>query len=122
MSKKEITIVNRKNEETMTTEQNSNRYFPENAEPPAPPTGAVTPKVVSKRTPWAKKPIENPHASPAGRCISFREEFDKYVIATYKNITEDERNAAWREVGMKMISEPYSRLRPVIDEHFNTIQ
>jgi hypothetical protein len=117
MSKKETTIMNRKDEESMTTES-SKRYFPDNAEPPAPPTGAVAPKTVAKRTPWAKKPIENPHASPAGRCINFKEEFDKYVTATYKKVTEDEKRDAWRVIGMQMLSEPYSRLRPVIDEYF----
>jgi hypothetical protein len=119
MSKKETTIVNRKDEESMTTES-SKRYFPDNAEPPAAPTGAVAPKTVAKRTPWMKKPIENPHASPAGRCINFREEFDKYVVAQYKHITEEERNAAWRVIGMQMITEPYGKLKNIIDEHFNT--
>ena len=71
----------------MTTES-AKRYFPENAEPPAAPTGAVAPKTVAKRTPWMKKPIENPHASPAGRCINFKEEFDKYVAGNVVEIPD----------------------------------
>ena len=97
------------------------RYFPDNAEPPAPPSGAIAPKVASKRTPWMKKPIENPHASPAGRCISFREEFDKYLEVAYKKATVEQRDAAWRVIAQQLATEPLSRLKELTDTYFKKL-
>lgn len=111
-----------KTEVLMSAESNiPKRYFPVNAEPPAPPSGAITPKVASKRTPWMKKPIENPHASPAGRCVNFREEFDKHVEVAYKKATVEQRDAAWRVIAQQMVTEPLSKLKELTDNYFTKL-
>lgn len=95
------------------------KFFPKGAKPSAPPAGALEPKVVSKRTPWMKKPIENPHSTPAGPCINLKDLFDNYLDKKYKKLKDEQRHQLWKEISFQMLSEPFSRLNEIIDSHLS---
>lgn len=100
-------------------EKEAKKFFPKGAKPPATPTGAVEPKVASKRTPWMKKPIENPHSTPAGPCVNLKDLFDNYLDKRYKKIKEEQRRVLWQVVSLQMLSEPFSKLNEIIDSHLS---
>ena len=104
---------------TIETEPKSKKFFPEHAEPPSAPSGAIVPKVAAKRTPWMKKPIVNPHATPASPCISLRDKFDNYVINNYKHIKADERATIWQTVACQIVETPKRDLIELINNHFS---
>ena len=95
------------------------KFFPKGAKPPSVPTGAVGPKVASKRTPWMKKPIENPHSTPAGPCVNLKDLFDNYLDKRYKKLKEEQRRMLWQTVSLQMLTEPFSRLIEIIDNHLS---
>lgn len=98
------------------------KFFPAGAVAKILPTGAVPPKpAATKRTPWAKKPIENPHSTPAGPCVNLRDLFDNHINKKYKRMSEEQRKVLWQEIGLKMIinNEPFSKIGDLIDEHLS---
>jgi len=100
-------------------EKGVKKFFPKGAKPPAPPSGALEPKVASKRTPWMKKPIENPHSTPAGPCTNLKDLFDSYIDKKYKKLKDEQRYALWKQVSLQMLTEPFSRLNEIIDSHLS---
>lgn len=74
-------------------------------------------KPVARRSPWMKKPIENPHSTPASSCYSMRDEFDNYIAKKYKKLKEDQIRSLWISVSNQMLSEPRSRLLELVDDH-----
>lgn len=105
--------------ETATKPKKEKKFFPKGAKPPAAPTGAIEPKVASKRTPWMKKPIENPHSTPAGPCVNLKDLFDNYLDKRYKKLKEEQRRVLWQAVSLQMLSEPFSKLNEIIDSHLS---
>lgn len=100
-------------------EKEAKKFFPKGAKPPSTPAGAVEPKVSSKRTPWMKKPIENPHSTPAGPCVNLKDLFDNYLDKRYKKIKEEQRRTLWQTVSLQMLTEPFNRLNEIIDSHLS---
>lgn len=121
--KEERTKLPKKTESTTAAapkkEKEAKKFFPKGAKPPATPTGAVEPKVASKRTPWMKKPIENPHSTPAGPCVNLKDLFDKYLDKRYKKLKDEQRYQLWKQVSLQMLTEPFSRLEEIIDSHLS---
>lgn len=114
-----IKLAKKTTTEPKTAKKETKKFFPKDAKPSAPPAGALEPKVVSKRTPWMKKPIENPHSTPAGPCINLKDLFDNYLDKKYKKIKDEQRHALWKKVSLQMLSEPFSRLNEIIDSHLS---
>jgi len=72
-------------------------------------------KAPAKRTPWARKPIENIHSTPANAGYSMRSEFDKYIAKKYKRLKDDQIKSLWITVSSQMLAEPNLKLLEVVD-------
>lgn len=97
------------------------KFFPDNAKAAAAPTGAVEPKIAAKRTPWARKPAEFGHGTPAGPCISLKKKFDTIVAEKYKKLTETQRRQLWDSFTAQVLIEPAVSLERFIDSNHNKI-
>lgn len=75
----------------------------------------IAEKVVVKRAPWVKKPVENIHSTPANAGYSMRSEFDKYIAKKYKRLKDDQIKSLWVTVSNKMLAEPNLKLLEVVD-------
>ena len=95
------------------------KFFPKGAKPPAPPAGALEPKVPSKRTPWMKKPVENPHSTPAGPCVNLKDLFDNHINKKYKRMKDEQRYALWKSILPLMLTEPFNKIGEIIDSHLS---
>lgn len=102
----------------MTTNKKSTKPSKATRKAPEQPvvTEPVAPtKVVAKRAPWSKKPVENIHSTPANAGYSMRSEFDKYIAKKYKRLKEDQIKVLWTTVINKMLAEPNLKLLEVVD-------
>lgn len=72
-------------------------------------------KPITKRAPWAKKPVENIHSTPANAGYSMRSEFDKYIAKKYKKLKDDQIKSLWINVSNQMLAEPNLKLLEVVD-------
>ena len=93
-----------------TPEGTDKHWFPENAPAPAAP---AAPK---KASPWQRRVVHVNYGTLAKPGICLRTLFNEYVSEKYKRIKEDDRTQLWRTVGTRMLTEPTSRLKEIIDE------
>jgi len=80
-------------------------------------TETVTTKENIKRSPWAKRQIENIHATPAGPCISIKDKFNNYIDENYRMMTNDVRINLWNKVSKTMLTTPLNKINDVIEKN-----
>jgi hypothetical protein len=97
---------------TNTTDSNpaDKHWFPEEAKAP---TAATAP--VKKASPWQRRAIPVNYGTLAKPGISLKEIFNQHLDEKHKKLSNMQRDAVWKVVGMKMLSEPLNRLKEITD-------
>ena len=72
----------------------------------------------SKSAFQARKIAENNHSTPAGNCISIRDQFDNYIKALYPNTNEEQQKAAWGVISNQLLTQSGSKLEDLILDYF----
>lgn len=138
---KKTVAVAKKTAPKKTVKEKPKKFFPKNAKPSMPKkvtkvvknvkktkeksttstqSATVTQAPVQvKRSPWAKKPIENLNSTPASSCYSMRTEFDNYIAKKYKRLKDDQIKSLWISVSTQMLSEPRSKLLELVDNYLS---
>ena len=93
------------------TEESSQKpWFPEEAKAP---TAATAP--AKKTSPWQRRAAPVNYGTLAKPGINFKEIFNQHIDEKHKKLSDTQRDAVWKVVGMKMLSEPLSRLKEITD-------
>lgn len=92
------------------------KFLPQSTENNVPKVAATK---SSKAAFQARKIIENNFSTPAGSCISIREQFDNYIKVMYPNIDEERQKLAWVTISNQLLVESSSKLQELIHTHFN---
>jgi hypothetical protein len=92
-----------------TEESSQKHWFPTDAKPADPP--AAAPK---KTSPWQRRTALVNYGTIAGPCVNLRDEFNKYIDKNHKKLSETQRLALWKVVGMRLLKEDSSRLSEII--------
>ena len=97
---------------TNTTDSNpaDKHWFPEEAKAP---TAATAP--VKKVSHWQRRAAPVNYGTLAKPGINFKEIFNQHIDEKHKKLSDTQRDALWKVVGMKMLSEPLSRLKEITD-------
>ena len=83
--------------------------------------GDTAPKTATKSSKSAfqsRKIIENNFSTPAGKCISIREQFDNHIKALYLNTSEEQQKAAWCVISNQLLTQSGSKLEDLILDYF----
>ena len=86
-------------------------WFPEEAKTP---TAATTP--VKKTSPWQRRAAPVNYGTLAKPGISIKDAFNQHVDEKHKKLSDTQRDAVWKVVGNRMLSEPLNRLKDITDE------
>jgi len=93
------------------TEESSQKpWFPEDAKAP---TAATAP--AKKTSPWQRRAAPVNYGTLAKPGISIKEVFNQHLDEKHKKLSDTQRDAVWKVVGMKMLSEPLNRLKEITD-------
>lgn len=85
-------------------------WFPEDAKPA---TAATEP--AKKMSPWQRRAAPVNYGTLAKPGISIKEVFNQHLDEKHKKLSDTQRDAVWKVVGMKMLSEPLNRLKEITD-------
>jgi len=93
------------------TEESSQKpWFPADAKPA---TAATEP--AKKMSPWQRRAAPVNYGTLAKPGISMREVFNLHIEEKHRKLSETQRDAVWKVVGTKLLSEPLSRLKEITD-------
>ena len=85
-------------------------WFPEDAKTP---TAATAP--VKKVSHWQRRAAPVNYGTLAKPGINFKDIFNQHIDEKHKKLSETQRDAVWKVVGTKMLSEPLNRLKEITD-------
>ena len=85
-------------------------WFPADAKPA---TAATEP--AKKMSPWQRRAAPVNYGTLAKPGISMREVFNLHIEEKHKKLSETQRDAVWKVVGTKLLSEPLSTLKEITD-------
>jgi len=93
-----------------TEESGQKPWFPADAKPA---TAATEP--AKKMSPWQRRAAPVNYGTLAKPGISMREVFNLHIEEKHKKLSETQRDAVWKVVGTKLLSEPLSKLKEITD-------
>ena len=85
-------------------------WFPADAKPA---TAATEP--AKKMSPWQRRAAPVNYGTLAKPGISMREVFNLHIEDKHKKLSETQRDAVWKVVGSKLLSEQLSKLKEITD-------
>ena len=85
-------------------------WFPADAKPA---TAATEP--VKKTSPWQRRAAPVNYGTLAKPGINFKDIFNQHIDEKHKKLSDSQRDAVWKVVGTKMLSEPLNRLKEITD-------
>ena len=85
-------------------------WFPADAKPA---TAATEP--AKKMSPWQRRAAPVNYGTLAKPGISMREVFNLHIEDKHKKLSDTQRDAVWKVVGSKLLSEPLSKLKEITD-------
>jgi hypothetical protein len=85
-------------------------WFPADAKPA---TAATEP--AKKMSPWQRRAAPVNYGTLAKPGISMRQVFNLHIEEKHKKLSETQRDAVWKVVGSKLLSEPLNRLKEITD-------
>ena len=85
-------------------------WFPEEAKAP---TAATAPP--KKTSPWQRRAAPVNYGTLAKPGISMKDVFNQHLDEKHKKLSDTQRNAVWKVVGTKLLSEPLSKLKEITD-------
>ena len=85
-------------------------WFPADAKPA---TAATAP--AKKMSPWQRRAAPVNYGTLAKPGISMREVFNLHIEEKHKKLSDAQREAVWKVVGSKLLSESLSKLKEITD-------
>jgi len=96
-------------------EEKRKKFSPQNLENNFPKVAAKSGKPAFQ----PRKMVENNFSTPAGKCISIKNEFDNYIKVLYPNVNEEQQKVAWGIISNQLLNQSGSSLEELIKTYFN---
>jgi aminoglycoside phosphotransferase family enzyme len=64
----------------------------------------------------SRKIPEFHQGTPASKCVSLKDKFDKYITEHHSNLTEDDRKLLWQRTSAQLIENPQTEFITIIEE------